>query len=552
MSNISNISFYEALDDEKKWIIITLIRAGFDKRSVIKLYIYMNPSDINEAIDYLTPENGLYKHFFFPSKKNPDACDICGEMNNSHNKQNIIKNNLISSNDSINNIDTINIEPHIITIRNKVSENYSCKICDENIKEKESKRNKCLQCDNYFCDECLYLHIKELIKNGKYEIGCPECNDKYSEKKIDQILSFNKKNKKEIRDLKNLLNKNNLKNFVLSNPNLMFCPIVNCGGFAEKNNKNFKFNICNKGHKFCKRCGELWHKNGKCPEEKEVDYLFKEYSKGLNIKYCPFCHIATIKIAGCNHITCTYCKKEWCWICQKLFRRTEEHYSNKRSKCYNRMFDIENIFCFQCNNGTNSFITFNNCGHSCCKNCFKNYILANFIKIKKETNIKCFQQNCNQISIFKKDFLINFIEESRDINLYEKYEKSIKLYSFIEYEDYNIFRYFSYDSFIEFLELFERILKNCIDNEIIGITFFFILIFIFCIIFPIFININMRKYYYKFSMDVIKKYNKALVFPIIIAEEILCLIYLIPFIVVDHFYSLLMFILFLFKEIIFR
>ena len=42
----------------------------------------------------------------------------------------------------------------------------------------------------------------------------------------------------------------------------MFCPIVNCDGFATKNN-NENYNICTKGHKFCIKCGELWHEEGK-------------------------------------------------------------------------------------------------------------------------------------------------------------------------------------------------------------------------------------------------------------------------------------------------
>ena len=50
----------------------------------------------------------------------------------------------------------------------------------------------------------------------------------------------------------------------------MFCPIVNCNGFAKKNN-NKEYNICTMGHKFCIKCGELWHDDGKCKEEEKID-----------------------------------------------------------------------------------------------------------------------------------------------------------------------------------------------------------------------------------------------------------------------------------------
>ena len=124
----------------------------------------------------------------------------------------------------------------IFNYKNKYKEKreYKCKICGEEISNEEETKNKCEQCNNYFCSECLYLHIKELIKNGKYALFCPECKFIYTKDKIDQILLFNIKDKEEINNLKKLLEKNNTKEIILSNPELMFCPIVNCNGFAKK------------------------------------------------------------------------------------------------------------------------------------------------------------------------------------------------------------------------------------------------------------------------------------------------------------------------------
>ena len=81
--------------------------------------------------------------------------------------------------------------------------------------------------------------------------------------------------------MKNLLEKNKTKEIVLSNPDLIFCPIANCNGYCnKKSNKNF--NICTMGHKFCPTCGELYHKDDKCKDEKKVDELFDQYYKNIN------------------------------------------------------------------------------------------------------------------------------------------------------------------------------------------------------------------------------------------------------------------------------
>ena len=62
-------------------------------------------------------------------------------------------------------------------------------------------------------------------------------------KLIEQIFLFNLKDKEEVNNLKKLLENNNTKEFILSNSELMFCPIANCDGFAKKNN-NKEYNIC--------------------------------------------------------------------------------------------------------------------------------------------------------------------------------------------------------------------------------------------------------------------------------------------------------------------
>ena len=424
----SNNSFYENLELETKKDIIFLIKSGYNKKLVIKLYIFAKPSNLNEAVNYLTKENGIYQHIFYDSSNNEDSCEICGEKKAVHineiNKSLNISFNSINMN--INQKTDINI--YITKKRQKEEIKNKCKICEEDISKEEEIKNKCEQCNNYFCSECLYLHIKELIKNGKYALFCPECKFIYTKNKIEQFLLFNIKNKDEINNLKQLLQKNNTKEMILSNPELMFCPIPNCDGFARKNN-NKEYNICTLGHKFCIKCGELWHENGKCKEEENVDKLFQQFYRKYNLKNCPYCHIVIKKNRGCNHMKCNYCNKDWCWLCQTIFTSTEEHYGNINSTCYKRMNDVNNevIICSKCDNELNNigFWTFR-CEHTICNKCYEEYLLQKrAMIIFPEKIINCIISGCHGFTNTRARTLINLINETKNEKLIKKYLKYV-------------------------------------------------------------------------------------------------------------------------------
>ena len=424
----SNNSFYDKLDIKIKRDIIFLIKSGYDKKTIIKLYIFAKPSNINDAVNYLTKENEIYQHLFYDSSNKEDYCEICGEKKINHINE-------INSSMSIS-FNTININQsdeklNLIRIINKEKREYKCKICEEDILNEEETKNKCEQCNNYFCSECLYLHIKELIRNGKYALFCPECKFVYTKDKIDQILLFNIKDKKEINNLKKLLENNNTKEIILSNPELMFCPIVNCNGFAKKNN-NKEYNICTMGHKFCIKCGELWHNDGKCKEEEKIDKLFQEFSKKYNLKKCPYCHIVTNKNGGCNHMKCNYCGKDWCWICQEIFISTEEHYRNRNSKCFGKMQpNNARRICSKCENEINGNFKAFRCEHRICDNCFIEYLLNSCTMIiYPEKIINCIISGCNGFTVFHDEDFIDFIKETNNKELIKKYKISILFYDY--------------------------------------------------------------------------------------------------------------------------
>lgn len=69
---------------------------------------------------------------------------------------------------------------------------------------------------------------------------------------------------------------------------------------------------------FCSSCelGRTIHEGKTCLQLKDT-MTPKEDSK--KSKYCPSCRAPTEKIFGCDHITCTNCGYEWCWICAAAY-----------------------------------------------------------------------------------------------------------------------------------------------------------------------------------------------------------------------------------------
>ena len=527
----SSNSSYKNLSIKEKIDIIFLIRSGYNKRMIIKLYLLAKPSNLNEAVHYLTKENGIYQHIFYESPNKEDTCQICGEKPNMHiNKIDKAVNISFDSKYTFKNCENKNIS------NNDVNEEKDiCKICEENINEYEKLNNKCEQCYSYFCNECLYLYIKELIKNGNHILFCPECKNIYSKNKIEQIFSLSKD--KEVNNLRILFEKNNTKEIVLSNPELMFCPIVNCVGFAKKNDDK-DYNICNMGHKFCIKCGEKWHENGKCKEEENVDKLFKKYCEEYNLKNCPCCNIIIVKTGGCNHMHCKYCDKHWCWLCNEIFDSTEEHYGNINSNCYNQMMDDDNqmVICSKCDTeiNENNTISFE-CDHIICHNCFTSHLLKSdtMIFYYHLKLIECLIKGCKGKKVRSVNWLIKFIKERNNKILIKKYKNSVIFYQYIaspfQIENYFVILgkllYFVKDIF-QFCEQY-KVLYGIL--RIIGYFFYTVLIILYLIIIPIYAHFAIKIMYYSKLLPEIQKRsnNKLIIFFIVLGEEIFSLVFMI-------------------------
>jgi hypothetical protein len=95
----------------------------------------------------------------------------------------------------------------------------------------------------------------------------------------------------------------------------------------DSNSFGIKCNFC-KIAEFCLKCHLSSHA-GDCeaPDEAIQEYILK------NTRQCPGCRINIEKSEGCNHMHCTQCNTDFCWLCGVRYDRNEinNHYINNNS-----------------------------------------------------------------------------------------------------------------------------------------------------------------------------------------------------------------------------
>ena len=232
-------------------------------------------------------------------------------------------NSSIQVRNSLKQISNILSEDIQIDIDNEVL----CRICEREL-SREEKTNNLLKCGHFFCDDCWFEQLRQKITDNQVtEMTCAnfQCKIKLTEEFIISHLQGNEKLQQKYEDFKE-------KASIIKDPNKKFCPTLNCNSFLQKNSEN-KFVACQNGHKWCYECLKEWHNDTTCEEIQDKD--FQIWSKGKILKRCPSCQIYTEKNEGCNHMTCTECKYQWCWLCEGEYK--SGHYG-ENGPCYGLQF----------------------------------------------------------------------------------------------------------------------------------------------------------------------------------------------------------------------
>ena len=320
--------------------ILLLEDMGYDKKMINKIYILLHPENIERAIDYMNEIDGIYQHDFFENHhkgKEKDLCFICKKPKRNHinyipedlieNNQNNIEDDILlfnynNNNNNSNNDSIINVK------QNKEEDTIKdiCNVCYEDI-EGEDKKFNLLPCGHICCTQCWINYLKTLISEAKVEeIKCVEhkCKEIISE---DFILKHIKNDKKLVEKYDKFKKRAN----ILKDPNKKQCPHPDCDSFLIKKG-DIKYVECEKGHEYCFECLRKPHGESTCDEFMEKEFL--SWKKDKRVKRCPRCKIYTEKNEGCNHMTCTNCKYQWCWLCEGEYQYG--HYDS--GKCMGYQF----------------------------------------------------------------------------------------------------------------------------------------------------------------------------------------------------------------------
>ena len=304
---------------------------GYDSIMIKKVYAFLKPNSLEQAIDFMTQENEIYHHNFFKNYKHKrKTCYICN-----YPKENHINYNELENDEEDLNID---IDSNDLYIEDN-GNNFNCAICGENYKKDSKNIIKYNKCGDEYCFHCWFSYLRGKIEEGFVNnIKCMNytCKEILSDNFIKEIINNDK-------NLMIKYEKFLSKAEILNSKTKKFCPINGCESYGEKTTNN-KYIKCKNGHQFCFVCLKEWHGNNPCITN-EDDY-FQIWKKGKIIKQCPNCKIWTEKNEGCNHMTCAECKYQWCWLCNNKY--SYNHYT--QGQCKGLQFykartekDIENI-----------------------------------------------------------------------------------------------------------------------------------------------------------------------------------------------------------------
>lgn len=213
------------------------------------------------------------------------------------------------------------IELKVINVELEEKKEDACQLCDICMSEKPLSLFILNLEDHPFCQQCIFSYLKEVILTPKIlDIKCPcnkRCSLNFDENFICKLLS------NDI-DLYNKYLKFKKIHFYNQDPNGMWCIKPTCENFIKNGSKKRKITCVECKTEMCFICKNAWHGRRTCEESLDMQLL--NYRKNIPVKKCPKCKSNIEKNLGCNHMTCSRCHHQFCWLCLKQY--TADHFAS--------------------------------------------------------------------------------------------------------------------------------------------------------------------------------------------------------------------------------
>lgn len=189
-----------------------------------------------------------------------------------------------------------------------------CNICYSNKKEDQFIS---LACGHRFCKNCLQRTIDMALQSqSTANLRCLSCwLHQITQEEISKIATSEQQEK---------LGTIQLKEWLTKQSQIKYCPTPDCN-FAFINDSKCQSNItCKECHKtYCAQCLIKHPEYMSChaAQEKYISAADKANQawKNQHSKQCPQCHISIEKNFGCDHMTCSKCRYEFCWKCLRKY-----------------------------------------------------------------------------------------------------------------------------------------------------------------------------------------------------------------------------------------
>lgn len=170
-------------------------------------------------------------------------------------------------------------------------------------------------CKHFACKNCWKEYMEVAIGDGPtcLSMTCPQrnCNIIVDETLVSALVNDKAKSK---------YGEYLARSFVDDNPKIKWCPAPDCGKAVYCPDVTQSDVKCVCGYKFCFKCHHEAHLPSPCDLvkawlKKAADESETANWISANTKDCPKCKRAIEKNGGCNHMTCSQCRYEFCWIC---------------------------------------------------------------------------------------------------------------------------------------------------------------------------------------------------------------------------------------------